>query len=126
MGTTINSKNIYKRTRLQRLLDRLLPYTVVYLNISEANENHTDAIEILRNKFSHFETFDNYNLFEGYIENRNSTEQIIVIVTSRQHIPKLYDKSRIIAIYVYYNVETEQKSTDQYTQCYPKVCNCLL
>jgi hypothetical protein len=96
------------------------------LSINEADSSHIDAIKELRNKFSNFKTFEDYNLCEEYIENRNINEKIIVIVTNCELLQKLYDKSKIIAIYVYYDVKTEQESIEKYTQHYPKVCIYLL
>jgi hypothetical protein len=124
--TTTNNNNIQKLSRFQRLLDELPLYTIIWLSINQADENYVDAIEKLRNKFSNFKTFEDFNLCEEYIKNRNINEQIIVIVTNCQFIQKLYDKPKITAIYVYYDAKTEQTSIEEYTQHYPNVCIHLL
>lgn len=124
--TTTNNNNIQKLSRFQRLLDELPLYTIIWLSINQADENYVDAIEKLRNKFSNFKTFEDFNLCEEYIKNRNINEQIIVIVTNCQFIQKLYDKPKITAIYVYYDAKTEQASIEEYTQHYPNVCIHLL
>jgi len=125
-ATIMNNNKIQKLSRFQRLLDELPLYTIIWLSVNQANENHVDAIEKLRNKFSNFKTFEDFNLFEEYIEKRNINEQIIVIVTNYQFIKKLYEKSKIIVIYVYYDAKTEQVLIEEYTQHYPNVCIHLL
>jgi hypothetical protein len=120
--TTTNNIDIRKLSRFQRLVGKLPSYTIIWLSIYPADENYLNTVEKLRNEFSNLKTFEDFYLCEEYIENSSINEQIIVIVTNCQSIKNLYDNSKIIAIYVYYDVKIEQQSIAEYAQRYPKVC----
>ena len=120
------NNNGHRLSRFDDLLDGIVTYTVIWLSVNQRHENDVGIVENLQNNFSHFKKFDNYNLCEKYIDNRKINEQIILIVTDRQYISRLHDKSSIITICIYDSSKTDHELNEEDTQQYPKVCIDLL